>query len=193
MNPSSVLSRQLLPELLYLLQYPRARTFQSVRWRGFFFLLTPKKWGSYGEVFAYVSDQCPNISYTLSDACQNHKGRQLPSHLIIFTSGEWNVWRLPLGCLSQISSFSNKYANRNWFKKTPFAAKFQIFKEFNYMVAYNLFVILTICSYLLIHYSKSSELPLRSQAKKNYGWHNTCMLQYQVTVVTLQMSEWWKE
>lgn len=118
LNPSSVLWASCYQIELYLLEYPRARTFQSVRWRGFFFLLTPKKWGSYGEVFAYVSDQCPDISL-LSDACQNHKGRQLPSHLIIFTSGEWNVWRLPLGCLSQISSFSNNYANKNWFKKLP--------------------------------------------------------------------------
>lgn len=159
-----------------------------------FFLLIPKKWGSYGKVFAYASDQCPDISYTLSDACQNHKGRQLPSHLIIFTSGEWNVWRLPLGCLSQISSFSNNYANKNWFKKIPLLLNSKFLKNsITCMVVYNLFVILIICSYLLINYSKSSELPLRSQAKKNYGWHNTCMLQYQVTVVTLRMSEWWKE
>lgn len=108
LNPSSVLWASRYQN--YLLQYPRARTFQSVRCR--VFLILPMKWGSYGEVFAYVSDQCPDISYTLSDACQNHKGRQLPSHLIIFTSGEWNVWRLLLGCLSKISSFSYNYANR---------------------------------------------------------------------------------
>lgn len=112
LNSSSVLWASCYQN--YLLQYPKARTFQSVRWR--FFLLFPKKWGSYGEVFAYVSDQCPDISYTLSDACQNHKGRQLPSHLIIFTSGEWNVWRLPLGCLSEVSFFSYKHANRNCVK-----------------------------------------------------------------------------